>query len=128
MINTIKTQNTGISAIITALNDRPLRKHLIIYFCEIENDNTYAKSCMLHSKDVYINVTQSKNMCVCVCVRAPAHGRACACARACVCVCVCVCQQLRQVRETFWSIQMCTLVFVLVVVEFSARVHPFRIC
>ena len=44
-----------------------------------------------------------------------------------VCVRVCVCQQLRQVRETFWSIQMCTLVFVWVAVEFSARVHPFRI-
>ena len=74
----------------------------------------------MYSKDVYISVTQSKNMCVCVCVRVRvcirAYGRVCVCAR------VCVCQQLRQVRETFWSIQMCTLVFVLVVVEFSARV------
>ena len=52
----------------------------------------------------------------------------CACMRTCVCARVCVCQQLRQVRETFWSIQMCTLVFVWVVVEFSARGHPFRIC
>ena len=122
MINTIKIQNTGISAIITALNDRPLRKHLIIYFCGIENenDNTYAKCCILYSKDVYLSVTQSKYMCVCVCARV----------RTCVwaCVRVCVCQPLRQVRETFWSIQMSTLVFVLVVVEFSARVHPFRIC
>ena len=79
---------------------------------------------------MFIKVLHSQNTCVCVC--------ACVCACvyayvrmgvcACACVCVCVCQQLRQVRETFWSIQMCTLVFVLVVVEFSARVHPFRIC
>ena len=54
--------------------------HLIIYFCGIENDNTYAKSCILYSKDVYISVTQSKYMSVCV--------RTCvwACVRACVCV------------------------------------------
>ena len=102
----------------------------------IENDNTNAKSCILYSKDVYISVTQSKYIfvCVCVCVFAcvRAYVRVCACVCACVRVCVCVCvflyQQLWQVRETFWSIQMCTLVFVLVVVEFSARVHPFRIC
>ena len=85
MINTIQIQNTGISAIITAYNDRPLRKHLIIYFCGIENDNTYAKSCILYSKDVYISVTKSKY--VCVCVRACVHT----CVWACVCVCVCVC-------------------------------------
>ena len=97
MINTIQIQNTGISAIITAYNDRPLRKHLIIYFCGIENDNTYAKSCILYSKDVYISVTKSKYVCVCVCVRAciRAYGRVCAC------VCVCVRQQLRLVRETY---------------------------
>ena len=66
-------------------------------------------------------------MCVCVCVCACVRG--CVCAYVCMGVCarVCVCQQSRQVRETFWSIQMCTLVFVLVAVEFSARVHPFRI-
>ena len=46
------------------------------------------------------------NIHVCVCVRmcVRAYGR--------VCARVCVCQQWRQVRETFWSIQMCTLVFV----------------
>ena len=55
---------------------------------------------------MFIKVLHSQNTCVCVCV--------CVCVRAYgrVCACVCVCQQLRQVRETFWSIQMCTLVFV----------------
>ena len=50
----------------------------------IENDNTYAKSCILYSKDVYISVTQSKDIlvCVCVCVRTCV----CACARARACV------------------------------------------
>ena len=50
----------------------------------IENDNTYAKSCILYSKDVYISVTQSKYIlvCVCVCVRTCV----CACARARACV------------------------------------------
>ena len=98
----------------------------------IENDNTYAKSCILYSKDVYISVTQSKYIflcvcvCVCVCVRSCARVRACV--RVCVFVCLLLYQRLRQVRETFWSIQMCTTVFILVVVEFSARVHPFRTC
>ena len=83
----------------------------------IENDNTYAKSYILYSKDVYISVTQSKYMCVCVCVCVCVVRvcvRACVCACVCVCVCVLLYQQLRQVRETFWSIQMCTLVFVLI--------------
>ena len=89
----------------------------------IENDNTYAKSCILHSKDVYISVTQSKYIFVCVCV--------CVCVCACVyaraCVCVCLFVTVPTV-EAGWSIQMCTTVFILVVVEFSARVHPFRTC
>ena len=44
----------------------------------IENDNTYAKSCILYSKDVYISVTQSKYIlvCVCACVRAFVRVRA----------------------------------------------------
>ena len=88
----------------------------------IENDNTYAKSCILYSKDVYISATQSKYIFVCVCVCAFV------CARVCVFVCLLLYQRLKQVRETFWSIQMCTTVFILVVVEFSARVHPFRTC
>ena len=89
----------------------------------IENDNTYAKSCILYSKDVYISVTQSKYIlaCVCACVRAFVRVRARACIRACVCACV-------RFGAYKWSIQMCTLVFVLAVVEFSAKVHPFRIC
>ena len=94
----------------------------------IKNDNTYAKSCILYSKDVYISVTQSKYIFVCVCVCVCAFVCARACVRACVFVCLLLYQRLRQVRETFWSIQMCTTVFILVVVEFSARVHPFRTC
>ena len=101
----------------------------------IENDNTYAKSCILYSKDVYISVTQSKYIlvCVCACVRAFVHVRAyvrlCVCARTCVrtCICACVCACVR-FGAYKWSIQMCTLVFVLAAVEFSAKVHPFRIC
>ena len=93
----------------------------------IENDNTYAKSCILYSKDVYISVTQSKDILVCVCVCA--YVRLCVCARTCVrtCIraCVCACVRFGAYK---WSIQMCTLVFVLAVVEFSAKVHPFRIC
>ena len=58
----------------------------------IENDNTYAKSCILYSEHVYISDTQSKYILVCVCacvrafVRVRAHVRACVLAyvRACV--------------------------------------------
>ena len=56
MINTIQVQITGISAIIIVKNDRLIRRHLIIYFCAIENDDNYAKSCSLYSKDVNISV------------------------------------------------------------------------
>ena len=68
----------------------------------IENDNTYAKSYILYSKDVYISVTQAKYIlvrvrvcayvCTCVCARA--------CVRACVCVCVCVCDTVTTVAAS----------------------------
>ena len=89
----------------------------------IENDNTYAKSCILYSEHVYISDTQSKYIlvCVCACVRAFVRVRARACVRTCIRACV-------RFGAYKWSIQMCTLVFVLAVVEFSAKVHPFRIC
>ena len=58
---------------------------------------------------------------LCVCVRTCF----CACARARACVRACVCVRFGAYK---WSIQMCTLVFVLAVVKFSAKVHPFRIC
>ena len=89
----------------------------------IENDNTYAKSYILYSKDVYISVTQSKYIlvCVCVCVCVRAFVRVRAHVRAYVHACV-------RFGAYKWSIQMCILVFVLAVVEFSAKVHPFRIC
>ena len=92
----------------------------------IENDNTYAKCCILYSKDVYIGVTQSKYIlvCVCVCVRAFVRVRAHVRAYVHTCVRLCVC--------AFWSIQMehtnvhtglcfgsCRI---------SENVHPFRIC
>ena len=59
----------------------------------IENDNTYAKSCILYSKDVYISVTQSKYIlaCVCACVRAFVRVRARACVHAYVRAFVRVC-------------------------------------
>ena len=91
----------------------------------IENDNTYAKSCILYSKDVYISVTQSKYILVCVCACVCACARARACVRAYVRAYVHTCVRFGAYK---WSIQMCTLVFVLAVVEFSAKVHPFRIC
>ena len=66
----------------------------------IENDNTYAKSYILYSKDVYIRVTQSKYILVSVCVRTCvcACARARACVRAYVRAFVRVCVQMKHTK------------------------------
>ena len=91
----------------------------------IGNDNTYAKSCILYC--LYKCYTVKIHIGLCVCVRAfvrvRAHVRAYV--KTCVGLCVCACVRFGAYK---WSIQMRTLVFVLAVVEFSAKVHPFRIC